>query len=152
MDQTTEHRERRREPRWPKAFSFWIRPEGTDEKISAWMLDMSKGGAAFLVAPEQAPPVRTRLELLEMLTADPTVRADSPALPPFARVLRHDEGDGITTRVAVQFEADEASRLLELIGRRAKAFRLKAAIAPTPPPVPAQPSTERRDADDRVAV
>ncbi len=99
-------RERRREPRQPKAFAFWIcRPDG--RRHSAWMLDMAPSGAAFLVAADEAPPVGERIEFVEMQTTDRLVRDDAAPLPRGGRVLRHDPGDGLTRRVAVRLEADE---------------------------------------------
>jgi hypothetical protein len=98
--------ERRSEPRYPKAFAFWVRPLGTMQRTSAWMLDMSTRGAAFLTATDEAPLVGARIEFIEMQTPDRMVREDAGPLPRFARVLRHDGASGLTRRVAVQFEAD----------------------------------------------
>jgi hypothetical protein len=70
------------------------------------MLDVSTRGAAFLTAAPESPPVGARIELLEMQTPDRVVREGAGPLPRFARVLRHDEANGVTQRVAVQFEAD----------------------------------------------
>lgn len=128
--------ERRRDPREPKAFAFWIRRLDTMRRTSAWMLDMSIGGAAFLVDAVDAPPVGERIELLEMLTADREVREGSLPLPRFARILRHDEAQGITTKIAAQFESDANVPLGEMMARRAAAFRLKTRIAPIAPPSP----------------
>jgi hypothetical protein len=75
-------------------------------RTSAWMLDMSTRGAAFLTATAAAPSVETRIELIEMQTPDRMVREDAGPLPRFARVVRHDDASGLTRRIAVQFEAD----------------------------------------------
>jgi hypothetical protein len=144
--------ERRSEPRLPKAFAFWIRPAGSERRISAWMLDTSTGGAAFLTAADETPPVGQRLELMEMQTADRVVREDSQPLPAFARVLRHDGLDGATRRVAVRFEADERPPLHKPEKQPVVVSRLRSRVAPPPPPpieirpsrrpvVPALPST-----------
>ncbi len=107
----TPTRERRRQPRSPKAFAFWVRPVTTGRRIGAWMLNTSEGGAAFLAPTAEAPPIGQRIQLIEMPTRSRLVREDAGPLPPFARVVRHDEVDGITRRVAVQFETDMAARL-----------------------------------------
>lgn len=132
--------DRRRDPREPKAFAFWIRRLETMRRTSAWMLDMSRGGAAFLVASDEAPPVGERVELIEMLTTDREVREGAMPLPRFARVLRHDGTGEPTQKVAVRFESDADVALDDLVARRAQAFRLKTRIAPIPPPIAAPPS------------
>ncbi|GEM_PF-1677104 len=98
--------ERRRQPRQTKAFAFWFRRPDGEQRSSGWMLDMSAGGAAFLTTPEEVPPVGERIELIEMQTSHPVVREDAAPLPPFARVLRHDDPEGALRRVAVRFETD----------------------------------------------
>lgn len=98
--------ERRSEPRYPKAFAFWIRPLGALQRTSAWMLDLSTRGAAFLAPAAEVPAVGARIELIEMLSPDRLVREGAGPLPPFARVLRHDDAQGVTRRVAVRFETD----------------------------------------------
>ncbi len=133
--------ERRRDPREPKSFAFWIRRLETMRRTSAWMLDMSRGGAAFMVESNEAPPIGERVELIEMLTADREVREGGMPLPRFARVLRHDCADEPTQKVAVRFETDAEVALDELVARRAQAFRLKSRIAPVPPPVSPPPTS-----------
>lgn len=131
--------ERRRQPRWPCAFAFWIKPQHTQQRVSAWMLDMSEGGAAFLTPAEDAPPVGARVQLLEMLSHDPFVRERSCPLPAFARVVRHDAPRGATVRVAVQFEVDEIAALPQPPEHDVIASRLMPRIAaPPPPPVALQ--------------
>jgi hypothetical protein len=95
--------ERRRDVRRPAAFPFWIRrADGT--AVSAWMLNMSLNGAAFLIAQEQAPRVGERLICADMASRDHQVQTATPPLPPRARVLRVEDDDGTTRRVAVRFE------------------------------------------------
>lgn len=77
------------------------------------MLDLSAGGAALLTSFDNAPPVGDRIQLLEMQTRDPLVRDGAPPLPMTARVLRHDDSRGLTRRIAVRFEADQAAPLAE---------------------------------------
>ncbi len=101
--------ERRRDHREPKAFALWLRSERNVRCVSAWMLDLSAGGAALLTPFEKAPPIGDRIQLLEMPTHDPLVRDGAPPLPMFARVLRHDDSRGLTRRIAVRFEAEQVA-------------------------------------------
>jgi hypothetical protein len=103
------------------------------------MLDESTGGAAFLTAATEIPPLGARVELSEMPTNDRMVREGAGPLPQFARVIRHDAGDGLTRRVAVRFEADTSVRIGVPQQRTTTAARK--AVAPTPPlPPPRAPS------------
>jgi hypothetical protein len=142
--------ERRDHPRQTKAFSFWIRPFGTRHRASAWMENVSDGGAAFLIEPEQAPQVGQRIELIEMTTRDRTVREDACPLPMYAVVVRRQDQEGATARVAVRFEVgagvgDDAPR-----HDHAATARCVQAPAPVPPPVATVPDitfpTKRPDA------
>lgn len=132
--------ERRREPRAPRAFAFWVRPVGSHNRVSAWMLDVSTRGAAFLTAAEEAPRVGERIELEEMLTTDRMVREGADALPGHARVVRHDPSEGITQRVAVQFEADAQEPLGGGREKLVAASLPLARAAAVPPPLPLAPS------------
>lgn len=128
--------ERRTDPRRPQAFAFWIRPAQGRSRTSAWMLNISAGGAAFLSPAANAPPVGQRIALAEMQTQDRLVREEAAPLPMFARVLRHDDSGGVTQRLAIRFEADEWEPL-EALWRRPPAtsshpFPLQ---PPLPPPV-----------------
>lgn len=116
-----QHIDRRHDQRQPKAFALWLSPEGSHHRISAWMLDVSAGGASLLTAAEQAPPIGHRVGLLEMHTGDRMVREDGLPLPTSARVVRHDDAEGVTCRVAVRFEADEQVRTGARCGRMAAA-------------------------------
>jgi hypothetical protein len=131
--------ERRHDRRQSKAFAFWVRPEGESQRISAWMLDIGIGGAAFLTASEQAPPVGQRLELYEMLTRDRLVREDAAPLPPFARVIRHDPSEGVTRRIAVRFEADAKQPTDANETRIMTAAAHEPQYIPLPPPVEIEP-------------
>jgi hypothetical protein len=130
--------ERRHEPRHSKAFAFWIQRFRSRRRTSAWMLDESTGGAAFLTAATEMPPLGARVELSEMPTNDRMVRDGAGPLPQFARVIRHDTGDGLTRRVAVRFEADTSAHLGTLQQRTTTAARKAVApVPPLPPPVTA---------------
>ena len=96
--------ERRGEARRPAAFGFWFRPPGREQPAAALMLNLSARGAAFLAAAEDAPNVGERLELGEMHSANRSVREAAIRLPSHARVLRVDDPDTPTRRVAVRFE------------------------------------------------
>jgi hypothetical protein len=132
--------ERRRDPRRPKAFSLWLRPRGSYQRISAWMLDVSAGGAALLTPADRVPPLGVRVELSEMHTTDPLVRAGAGPLPRFARVIRHDGGGGLTRRMAVQFEAQAEDGLVGHSRQVALASQPRAQTLPMPPPVAASNS------------
>lgn len=134
--------ERRRDVRCPKAFAFWVKPGHGRRRFSAWMLDVSAGGAAFLTAAENVPPVGARVALAEMQTHDRLVREGAGALPAFARVLRHDDARGITRRVAVRFE-DNAHAVLRLPTQRlATAACPRMPTAPPPAPPQVQPGVQ----------
>jgi len=141
--------ERRRDPRIPRAFAFWLRPEHAARRVSGWMLDVSAGGAAFLTAAGEAPPVGVRVELSEMPTGDRVVREDAQPLPRFARVLRHDEPVGVTRRVAVRFEADVESDERTRHDRAVRRVRTMAIPRPVAPPAATPGSVRgvRRPAD-----
>lgn len=124
MQQAYEGAERRCEPRWPTAFAFWFQRPDTREKCSGWMVDVSRGGAAFLVSPEIAPPVGESLRLFEMYLPDGVVAATTPELPRQARVLRVEGAtDASIQRVAVRFEHAVAARLAPRERRRAAVLK-----------------------------
>jgi hypothetical protein len=129
--------ERRRDPRQPKSFAFWLRAEGGGDPVSAWMLNMSTGGAAFLTPAGQAPAVGTRITFLEMPTGDRIVREDAAPLPSAARVLRHEDGGGVTCKVAVRFESGARARRPGRTCRAARNACTGVRYALVPPPVPA---------------
>lgn len=93
--------ERRSSPRRPAAFAFWVETGGCES--GAWMVDLSEGGAGFLVGAEGAPGCGEVVGLREMAATDCHVRAVAQALPESARVVRVEEGE-VTRRVAVRFE------------------------------------------------
>jgi hypothetical protein len=127
--------ERRRDPRYPKAFALWLRRPETGERISGWMLNVSAGGAALLVPADRVPPIGALVELCEMHTTDPLVRETSCPLPPRGRVIRHDGQTGLTRRVAVQFEASAAEPLQSRETQSTMVFRSAPQPPPPPPPV-----------------
>lgn len=128
--------ERRREPRHPAAFAFWFSAEESRPPASAWMLNVSDSGAAFLTSAERAPQPGARIRCEEMFCRDRLVREEHLRLPALARVLRVDDERGITRRVAVRFEADvrvEDSRPSRgVVCRQA----VRPSHAPIPPPLP----------------
>ncbi len=125
--------DRRREPRQPKAFAFWFQRSNL-ARHSAWMLDISASGAAFLVQADEAPPLGERVEFIEMQTPDRLVRDDAAPLPRGGRVLRHDPGDGLTRRVAVRLEAGDSVPLHRPDVRRSTKDRpITKYVRPAPP-------------------
>lgn len=131
--------ERRAEPRLPKAFAFYFRHTDDQHRSSAWMLDSSGSGAAFLTAVEQAPPIGQWIELFEMPAHDRLVREDAGPLPRYARVLRHDEGLGMTRRVAVRFETPQHAVVARPRTRLASATQLAPRRTPIAPPLATSP-------------
>ena len=104
---TNGHGERRRDPRTTAAFTFCIQSPAANCAVGAWMLNVSARGAAFLAIAGDAPRVGERIELTELYSDNRAVREAAFPLPPHARVLRVDDADGATRRVAVRFEADQ---------------------------------------------
>ncbi len=136
-EQVFQSLERRRDPRQPRAFAFWIRRDHNPQRHSAWMLDASAGGAAFLTGANAAPQVGDRLELSEMQTCDRLVREDAQTLPKYARVVRLDDRPGVTRQVAVRFEADADVDLDESPGPRSRSVaECQPPAAPGLPPMP----------------
>jgi hypothetical protein len=98
------------------------------------MLNVSRRGAAFLAPAEDAPTVGQRLRLTEMFSTDRVVREGGTRLPPFARVLRVEGTEGVTRRVAVQFEADKSVPLDTRKTGRFVVTRSEPQLPPPPPP------------------
>lgn len=104
-------RERRRIRRRPAAEALWLAPEDAGERTSAWMLDISEGGASVLVPADQVPPVGARVGLEQMICRDRIVRERAMELPATARVFRHDDVHGHTRRIALRFDVPLTARL-----------------------------------------
>jgi len=134
-----QYHDRRAEPRRPAAFAFWFAPAGGGRRASAWMLNYSTRGAAFLTAAQNTPRVGDRIRLTEMYADDPLIRQEHLPLPQFARVLRCEEEEGgATRRVAVRFETDVQAELGHLHSSEfAAACRDKRPL-PIPPPMPSK--------------
>ncbi len=129
MQQLPKRKERRRGRRRPFAFTCWLQPENDQRRISAWVLDMSVGGAAMLTSADHVPDIGQRVALVEMQTTDRTVRDVASNLPRYARVVRHDTPAGLTQRIAVRFESDAQQPLRPTVYRGA----WMAAVAPRDP-------------------
>ena len=119
--------DRRRHPRRPAAYTFWVQRTEVRARLGAWMLDISSSGAAFLATNENAPRVGERLELAEMYSADRFVREGALPLPPVARVVRVDESAGVTRRIAVRFVSE-----VDVPLRSRQRRHTGAALSPTP--------------------
>jgi hypothetical protein len=136
--------DRRSEPRSPAAFAFWYRAADEQNWHSAWMLNTCTGGAAFLTAADEAPRIGQRLLLREMHCPDRFVRDGCPPLPASARVLRIDDQDGPTRRVAVRFEADVSAELEQRRCQQCSTSRRQGKSTPPPPPLARRKSDPRR--------
>lgn len=81
------------------------------------MLDRSGEEAAFLTSASDAPRVGERLELAQSETVGPSERDCAceahSHLPRFGRVVRLDELQGATRRVAIRFEPPSRSSPLK---------------------------------------
>jgi hypothetical protein len=103
------------------SFTFWYRRPNAARQVGAWMLDQDADEAAFLTATRDAPRVGERLELTELCQSNLAVPRPLPErlsqLPRFGRVVRLDEPEGVTRRVAIRFEQQthprSGSRLVE---------------------------------------
>ncbi|TWT44683.1 hypothetical protein RAS1_10980 [Phycisphaerae bacterium RAS1] len=125
--------ERRRDKRTPAAFGFWYQAGADAERRSAWMLNTSVGGAAFLTAAETAPAVEDLLLLTEMHTNDDLVREHAGGLPRAARVLRIEAGEGLTRRIAVRFETAAEAGLTSTQTRIEPRTLPQSLVPPIPP-------------------
>ena len=80
------------------------------------MLNRSTEEAAFLTNSGDAPRVGERLELAEAdrsgLTGSGSATGGGPHLPKFGRVIRLDDPQGTTRRVAIRFEPLPRSSLI----------------------------------------
>lgn len=97
--------ERRVDPRFPVGFSIWV-TDATGTHTSAWVLNLSIGGAALLMFRESAPRSGDAVELSPMPDEYQLVYDELPSIARFARVLRIEDADGPTCRVAVRFESN----------------------------------------------
>ena len=131
-----QYHDRRAEGRRLAAYAFWFHPVGGAGRASAWMLNESAGGAAFLTAVQDAPAVGQRLRLTEMHSPDETVREEHRPLPAFARVVRREDEEGVTRRVAVRFEADAPADLGAMRASRFAAACGDPGVMPVAPPLP----------------
>jgi hypothetical protein len=104
--------QRRTAPTDAGTFTFWFRRPNAPAPVSAWMLKKEEEEAAFLTTASEAPKVGERLELSEQELLSRRVRgiADqgNPHMPRFGRVIRLDDTQGTTRRVAIRFEQESA--------------------------------------------
>jgi len=95
--------ERRTSPRYAAGFVIWVtRPDMG--RNSAWMLNVSAGGAAFRTLPQHAPQPGESIELATMPDDSEMDYAELPRIARYARVLRVEDA-AATCRVAVRYEA-----------------------------------------------
>jgi hypothetical protein len=117
MKQATQRvAERRTVEQQAGSFTFWFRRPQATKQVGAWMLAQSASEAAFLTAARDAPRIGEQLELTDLGTTSLTIPQappqHSPHLPKFGRVVRLDKPQGVTRRVAIQFEDQPRSRLV----------------------------------------
>jgi hypothetical protein len=98
------------------------------------MLNVSTGGASFLVAADESPQVGQRLRLAEMFSQNRTVREANLPLPRLARVLRVDDEGGVTRRVAVRYKVGAEVKDSSPLARRFAAGCSSALYRKVPPP------------------
>lgn len=102
--------ERRGGARKPAAFTLWYQRAGRDDWLGGWAMNISSSGLAALVPPEESPRVGEVVRIVLMtLPAASASDAVPVRLPPTGRVVRLDAHDGMTRRIAIAFESDEAS-------------------------------------------
>lgn len=104
--------QRRTAPTEAGTFTFWFRRPNKPTPVSAWMLKKESEEAAFITTAAEAPAVGERLELSEQdLVARRTLGGadgSNPHMPRFGRVIRLDDPQGTTRRVAIRFERESA--------------------------------------------
>lgn len=97
--------DRRETPRLPAACGYWCRPVKSRRRIGAWMVNLSAGGAAMLVATEDTPGLGKRVVLAPMESDNLLVRNATPVTPTFGRIVRVEPADGPTCMIGIQFES-----------------------------------------------
>jgi hypothetical protein len=101
--------QRRSDDHQTGTFTFWFRRPHAAKAVGAWMLDQSNEEAAFLTTAGDAPRVGEQLELTAACESGfrSTEYPHGPGsrLPRFGRVVRLDDPQGVTQRVAIRFEA-----------------------------------------------
>lgn len=109
MKQTSE---RRGDPRRPAAFTLWYQRPGRQDWLGGWAMNISSGGVAAIVPPDESPRLGEVVRLVPLTPPSPIAAAAVPAgLPAAGRVVRVDPRDGLTRQIAIAFEADVASSL-----------------------------------------
>jgi len=106
--------ERRDSQHQSGSFTFWFRRPHARRQVGAWMLNQGDGEAAFLTSARDAPRIGETLELTELCKTSPTTPEPVPQelayLPKFGRVVRLDRPQGVTRRVAIQFDQSLPAR------------------------------------------
>ena len=110
--------ERRIEERCPGTFTFWFRRPNATHHVGAWMLNQNASEGAFLTSAADAPGVGEQLELRQSLEAEVAALEHSQRprfrLPRLGRVVRLDDPQGATLRVAIRFEGELHSPVVEV--------------------------------------
>lgn len=105
--------ERRIAEREAAAFTFSFTTARSPRQVGGWMVNLSSTGGVFIVSTSDAPRVGEHLHIQDVPSCALAVvaRVALPALPRMAEVVRVDEAQGRTCRVAFQLcNIDEAPR------------------------------------------
>lgn len=109
--------ERRIEERCGGTFTFWFRRPNATGHVGAWMLNQNTREAAFLTSAADAPGLGEQLELRQSLEAEVAALEHSRRprfrLPRLGRVVRLGDPQGATLRVAIRFEAESNSPVVD---------------------------------------
>ncbi len=103
--------ERRRHKRYSAAAAYWITRTQDGRRQSAWMTDLSDGGAACLVTAGRGLRTGDCVVLSGIYTADAEVAESTPAVPHIARVVRIDEPQSRICQIGLRFETEVNSDL-----------------------------------------
>lgn len=104
--------ERRGDPRRPAAFTLWYQRPGRQDWLGGWAMNISSGGVAAIVPPDESPRLGEVVRLVPLTPLSAIAAAAVPAgLPAAGRVVRVAPRDGLTRQIAIAFEADVASSL-----------------------------------------
>lgn len=103
--------ERRRHKRYSAAAAYWVTRTHDGQRLSAWMTDLSDGGAACLVTAGRGLRLNDCVVLSGIYTADAEVAESTPAVPRMARVVRIDETRSRICQVGLRFETEVNSDL-----------------------------------------
>lgn len=104
--------ERRCDARKPAAFTLWYQRPGRSNWLGGWAMNISAGGLAMLVEPAKSPRLGELIQLVPQDAPSAIIASAIPhEFPSCARVVRLDELDGLTRRLALAFEPAQKAEL-----------------------------------------